>query len=71
VSFHIVQDGLVKMLAEVTAMQLYCLRLVGSSRRAGLPTPLPRWGRSIPVTAGPRHKLVRRVGFPLYRPVSR
>ena len=27
VSFQIVQDRLVKMLAEVTAMQLYCLRL--------------------------------------------
>lgn len=27
VSFQIVQDKLVKMLAEVTAMQLYCLRL--------------------------------------------
>ncbi len=44
-SFQLVQDKLVQMLAEVTAMQLFCLR-VGKLADAGAsPTPRPRWPR--------------------------
>ena len=45
VSFQIVQQRLVRMLAEVCSMQLYCLQLARLQERARSPTPSPRWRR--------------------------
>jgi glutaryl-CoA dehydrogenase len=45
-SFQIVQDRLVKMLAEVTAMQLYCLQLGRLAEAGGSRTPSPAWPSS-------------------------
>lgn len=45
VSFQLVQDQLVKMLAEVTTMQLYCLRVSRLESRENSPTRSPHWPR--------------------------
>ena len=42
-SFQLVQEKLVRMLAEVTAMQLYCLRWAQLSEADSSPTRWPRW----------------------------
>ena len=45
-SFQIVQDRLVKMLAEVTAMQLYCMQLARLEEAAACRTRSPAWPSS-------------------------
>ena len=45
-SFQIVQDRLVKMLAEVTGMQLYCMQLARLEAAGGSPTRSPAWPSS-------------------------
>ena len=44
--FQLVQDKLVRMLAEVTAMQLYCMRIARLPSAASSPTRSPRWPSS-------------------------
>ena len=57
-SFQIVQDRLVKMLAEVTGMQLYCMQLARWSRPGGSRTRSPGWPssttRARPARSSPR-----------------
>jgi glutaryl-CoA dehydrogenase len=45
-SFQIVQDRLVKMLAEVTSMQLYCMQLARLAETAASATRSPGWPSS-------------------------